>query len=350
MPLSKKARRYQPPSQACSSTWPQCSCFACFARTARAHLVVPCLGATALNARARVNDLNHASPNALAFAPCADLVHAIVPVAAAHERQAVRAELQPLSGSRARSARTASPTPPSARQVVVPVLVRARSAALEERHPLVKHAGVAGHVDVAAHREGRPQVSRRRCGCGRPGRSAGATSAARRPRELRARRRRMCSRSQRGLRRTPAPSRPATGRGSRTRRPTDRSRSAPRAGSQHLIEQPAVHEQVERRRASARALFATVDPSRLQPRQAPCLGFLVIAVTQSVAWQRLDRPPGRAERSVPSPRRDVDLGHLPRRHRDRAPAQSRPDRRICSSPVGAEAGRFRPRNSARSPV
>ena len=48
-------------------------------------------------------------------------------------------------------------------------------------------------------------------------------------------------------RRRPGPSRPAADRGSRRRRPTGRTPTGPRGGTEHLIQQPAIEQQVQRR-------------------------------------------------------------------------------------------------------
>jgi hypothetical protein len=97
-------------------------------------------------------------PDALPFALDADQVHAVVPVARTHERQAVCTEVQcafdrqramPVQARRLR--RTAG-------RVVVGLLLGGQRAAFEEMHLLVQHRGVAGQVHVAADRQRQPQV------------------------------------------------------------------------------------------------------------------------------------------------------------------------------------------------
>ena len=80
----------------------------------------------------------------------------------------------------------------------------------------------------------------------------------------------MCSRRGRAARGT-APSRPAAGRGSRRRRRAGSSRSAPRARQlEVLVEQPAVHQQVEGvvGRAAPATVSRIVVPAALRTRRA----------------------------------------------------------------------------------
>ena len=73
---------------------------------------------------------------------------------------------------------------------------------------------------------------RRRCACARPGPTAEATSAGRRPRRTAApAARSRCSRASAGRVHAPAPCRPAAGRGTRRRRPPGRSRARPEAAA-----------------------------------------------------------------------------------------------------------------------
>ncbi len=123
-------------------------------------------------------------PDALALAMDADVVHAVVPVAGAHQRQAVRAETQPVHDGAAAVLVAASPirrARPAGRSTT-PRSV-AKFAAIEKwyatrRSTLV----VAGGLDVAARGTGQPQIVVGAARAHAAARSADATSAARRPR------------------------------------------------------------------------------------------------------------------------------------------------------------------------
>ena len=96
-------------------------------------------------------------PHALPFALLADEIHAVVPIAATHQRQAVTAESQPMLDrphamivERGRLFRPGG-------QVVVGFLVRLDLAAFDERNPFVEHTRVADLLDVAAGGQWQPQ-------------------------------------------------------------------------------------------------------------------------------------------------------------------------------------------------
>ena len=180
---------------------------------------------------------------------CADQVHAVVPVAAAHQRQAVRAEAQAVLDrahavlvERRRLVR-------ASRQVVVRLLVGIAPAGLRGRARVSSSTPVSPvRGDVAAGRAAAARGSRRRSACARRGPTADATSAARRLRGTGApAQRSSCSRS-----------RPRLGMHQRHRvlqLVAEAERAAglveaaarPHAAGERLVEQPAVGQHVERR-------------------------------------------------------------------------------------------------------
>ncbi len=118
--------------------------------------------AVAARARDLGESLEHgaqeeAQPDALAAALDADAVHAVVPVARAHQRQAVRAESQPVLDRAHAMLVQARGLRGPAGQVVVRVVLRAHRPALEERGRLVEHRAVAGRLHVARRRERQPE-------------------------------------------------------------------------------------------------------------------------------------------------------------------------------------------------
>ena len=123
-----------------------------------------------------------AQPDALAPALDADQVHAVVPVAGAHQRQAVRAEAQPVHDGAHAVLVEAGGSRRAAGQVVVRVVAGVHRAALEEVDRLVQDAGVAGRRHVAAPSPGAATDSRPSSACARRGPTGDATSAGRRPR------------------------------------------------------------------------------------------------------------------------------------------------------------------------
>ena len=101
----------------------------------------------------------------------------------------------------------------------------------QERHALVEDAGVAGRAHVLGDDVRQPEQIVGTAACAGRGRSARATSAARRLRRTAGPRRAAGARAPGPAARTTAPSRPAADRGSRTRRRAGSSRRASRAGS-----------------------------------------------------------------------------------------------------------------------
>ena len=104
VPSSKNARRYQSPSQPCSSSAPR-SCV---------HVRSPAVGSARVAPRFGDRDepgeravQEPPQPDALALALLADAVHPVVPVAGADQRQAVGADARGCSRSPPRSVRTA---------------------------------------------------------------------------------------------------------------------------------------------------------------------------------------------------------------------------------------------------
>ena len=163
--------------------------------------------------------------------PLADPVHAVVPVAGADQRQAVRADARGLVERRARSARRAWPS----RRTIV---------GLEESCRARRRAAAGPRGRARARRGPRRRRSSRRSGRRRRQPDPSSEMRVRTPwpecgshqcwtspsTNCRAAARSRCSRVSAGLRQRPAPCRPATDRGSRTRRSPDRTPSAPRCG------------------------------------------------------------------------------------------------------------------------
>jgi hypothetical protein len=85
-------------------------------------------------------------PHALASALLADEVHAVVPVAAAHQRQAVLAKPQSAIDRADAMLVERADVVRNLRQVVVGFLVVAQGARSQKGDALVQHAGIAGHV------------------------------------------------------------------------------------------------------------------------------------------------------------------------------------------------------------
>ena len=98
-----------------------------------------------------------AQPHALAAPTHADVVHAVVPVAGADQRQSVRTHGEAVL-DRAHAVEIERRRAfPAERQIVVRLLARAERAAVQERLGLVQHRRVAGARDVAAGGERQPQ-------------------------------------------------------------------------------------------------------------------------------------------------------------------------------------------------
>ena len=133
----------------------------CASASARIGLAAPFGDRGAKSRQCRVQE--PAQPDAFAASLGADPVHAVVPIAAAHQRQAMRAD---RPGSRSSARTQCSYSGRGARREtgrkVRFVLVRLPAAALEERHLLVQDRGVAGDLDVVGDGEGQPQRDRPR--------------------------------------------------------------------------------------------------------------------------------------------------------------------------------------------
>ena len=99
-----------------------------------------------------------AQPDAFPFAVFAHQVHAVIPVAGAHERQAVLTKSEgPKDGSHTVVIQTGRFLRPIG-QIVIRVLLGVYRAALDEVDRLIQHAGVPGVQDVAARRQRQPEV------------------------------------------------------------------------------------------------------------------------------------------------------------------------------------------------
>ena len=172
---------------------------------------------------------------------------------------------------------------------------------LQERHALVEHAGVAGRADVLGDDVRQPEQIVGAARCGGRGRSARATSAARRPRRTAGRRRAAGARAPGPAARTTAPSRPAADRGSRRRRPA--GSSPPRVQSRQLtvlIQQPPVHQRVERivRRADLdrveRRVPGRLHASPARPAAASTVPWRAISCARVIAVGALAQQEQRA--------------------------------------------------------
>ncbi|EXI71310.1 MAG: hypothetical protein AW07_03753 [Candidatus Accumulibacter sp. SK-11] len=94
-----------------------------------------------------------AQPDAFSLSLHADQIHAIVPVAAPHQRQAMLAELQAApDGAHAVFVETRR-AGRAAGQIVVGVVFRVDRTAFKKVHRFIEHAGIAAARDVAAHRQ-----------------------------------------------------------------------------------------------------------------------------------------------------------------------------------------------------
>ena len=175
-------------------------------------------------------DQEPGEPDRFAPAFVADPVHAVVPVARAHQRQAVRADGQAVVDRPGAVLVDAGQFGAPVRHVIRVLGARRHRHAFEERHALVEHARHRPWSRCSAARHAAARAGRRRNGCARRRRWARATSAARRLRETGATRQAGAGGEACRARPRRAPSRPAAGRGSRRRRRPDRSRPWPRAG------------------------------------------------------------------------------------------------------------------------
>ena len=201
---------------------------ACVAASVRRARRSPRCRASGANRRKRgVEEPGQPDAFAAPFVP--DAIHAVVPVAGAHQRQAVRAGCQAaVQGAGAmfeqggRSVRV--------RGLEVSVFLSAgQRRSFDERQPLVEDAaspvsGCSGPPRRAA------TAGRRKNACARPVRWADATSAAHRLPRTAARPRAAVVRAPCPGAPMPAPCRPAVDRGTRMRRPPGRTRRAPTCG------------------------------------------------------------------------------------------------------------------------
>ncbi len=181
--------------------------------------------------RAEDRDEEPGEPDALALAAAPDQVHPVVPVARAHERQAVGARGQ---ADRDRAEAVLVQASLSRKRPTAARRLRARPGSAGGR------SGTAPPRRAPRRRPSRPRIAashtpatacRRRIGCERPGRPARATSAGRLLRRTDARRRAAGARGRATARTSPAPGCPAADRGIRRRRWTDRTPIAPRRGT-----------------------------------------------------------------------------------------------------------------------
>ena len=299
-----------------------------------------------------------AQPRALAAALRAHAVHPVVPVAASEQRQPVRAGRQALVDRPHAVLEERSLLPGHARLEVGLLHVRAQRRCLQERHELVEDSRVAGRPRVVSRRVRQPQQVVRATG-------AGAASArlvppvlnvafdelmGGRPQQVLAREVRAdeCERH-RVLELVAEAERPAglVVAGAR-----------PEATAQVLVEQPAVHQQVEGvvrgahlhrverpvprlshvRRALARPQAPSRDAKRARElRGRPWPGP---ARTRGRAFRR-----GRARARRAAPRRDRG----PRRSGRRAPrGRGLPDARATRCGPGTRPGRRLPSAGLRS--
>ena len=168
------------------------------------------------------------------LSPCAafaDPVHAVVPIAAADQRQAVLAgQRQALVEAAGAMLEQRGRSLAIMRLEKAVMLSGSQARAFEKRHDLIEYCGVAGAGDIVRGREGEPDAVVRYSRAHALARNAAATSAARRLRRTAGRRRAEDVRARLVGREASAPCRPAAGRGSHRRRSPDRRPSARRCG------------------------------------------------------------------------------------------------------------------------
>ena len=105
--------------------------------------------------RVQYGDEKPTVPDAFALAVRADLVHAVVPIAGAHQGQAVGPELVAvLQGAHAVLVDTAHLLA-HARNIVVVFLIRPQHRGFQERHVLVEQREVAGRGDIVVDGKGK---------------------------------------------------------------------------------------------------------------------------------------------------------------------------------------------------
>ena len=97
-------------------------------------------------------------PHAFAFAVLADHVHAVVPIAAADQRQPMFAELQSIADGAHTMLVERRGFLRMLRRVVIGFFFRTHRTAIEERNGFFQHAGVAGRLDVTTGRQRQPKI------------------------------------------------------------------------------------------------------------------------------------------------------------------------------------------------
>ena len=131
--------------------------------------------------------------------PGADQVHAVVPVAGAHERQPVLAELQPVSDRTNAMLIQRGGLLRASRQIVIAIFVRLDRPARRGKEPVRQARRYRQSSERIARWPAAATGNRPKCVCGRRDPAAGATSAGRRlPRNWWAAQRKRCSRISRG--------------------------------------------------------------------------------------------------------------------------------------------------------
>ena len=97
-------------------------------------------------------------PDTLAFAMFADQIHAVVPIAATHQRETMFAKFQAvLDGADTMFVKRAGFIG-ALRQIVVRLFIRPDSAAFQEGHAAIEHARVSDRFHIPAGRVRQPEV------------------------------------------------------------------------------------------------------------------------------------------------------------------------------------------------
>ena len=119
-----------------------------------------CVGARPRQRRVALQHRNQEErePDALALAAGADEVHAVVPVARSHERQAMDAPAERVPDGAHAVLVEARGLLRDLRRLVDRSLAFADGAAFEKRATRIEHARVARHLDVARDRQRQPEV------------------------------------------------------------------------------------------------------------------------------------------------------------------------------------------------
>ena len=185
------------------------------------------IGAKAMSAACRNQPSQTLSP----LPAFADAIHAVVPVAGAHQRQAVRAEREAVV-ERARAMLEQRRRFVGDRRAgsKLSCSLGLQRLAVEERHLFVEHGRVARGVDIVRGGVGQPDAIVGDARAHALARMAAATNAARRLRRTAAPQRAADARASGPAATARAPCRPAADRGSHRRRWPDRTPSAPRCG------------------------------------------------------------------------------------------------------------------------